>query len=73
MAVGYISLEFAKEVWNGDISLGIACKKKLFKAMRLDENNIQSNVDKSRYKNRDIRSKDKHLEVEMVGNASKGV
>lgn len=53
--------------------MGNACKKMLFKAMRLDENNIQSNVDNHRYKNRDIRSKDKHLEVEMVGNASKGV
>lgn len=73
MAVGYVSLEFAKEVWNGDISLGIACRKMLFKATRLDENNIQSNVDKCRFKNRDIRSKYSHLEVEIVGNASKGV
>lgn len=46
MAVGYVSLGFAKEVWNGDISLGIACKKMMFKAMRLDKNNIQSTADK---------------------------
>lgn len=46
MAVGYVSLGFAREVWNGDISLGIACKKMMFKAMRLDKNNIQSTADK---------------------------
>lgn len=73
MAVGYVSLEFAKEIWNGDINLGIACEKMLFKAMRLDKNNHQSNVYKCRFKNRNIRSKDSHLEVEMVGNVSKGV
>lgn len=73
MTVGYVSLGFAKEVWNRDISLGIACKKTMLKAMRPDENNIQSNADKCRFNNRELRSKDTHLEVETVRNASKGV
>lgn len=57
MTVGYISLEFVREVWNGNKSLGIICREVVFKIMRLDENNIQSNVDKYRFKNREIRSK----------------
>ena len=69
MAVGYVSVEFAKEVWNGIIHLGIACKKMQFKATRLDENRIRANVDKCRFKNRDVGSKDSRLEVEMVGKA----
>lgn len=69
MAVAYVNVEFAKEVWNGIIHLGIACKKMLFKATRPDEKRIQANVDKCRFKNRDVGSKDSCLEVEMVGKA----
>lgn len=58
MAVGYVNLEFAREVWSGDMNLGIVCKVVVFKPMRLDENNIQSSADKCRCQNREIRCKD---------------
>lgn len=40
MVVGYVNLEFVREVWSGDMNLGIVCKVVVFKFMRLDENNI---------------------------------
>lgn len=85
MAVGSISLECVKEDWNRDLSSGIFFKEIVFKVMRLDENNIQSNVDKCKFTNREIikwkkkesnrkiRSKDWYLEVGMVGDANKRI